>query len=188
MRIRMHARAAINSSLCAYLLVCIPSACAAGDPSGKTLQVAGTGTDLLNEALIHTKKPTPDGEIRTSTEIVDLQGDLKGKVLYHVTTVIDRKKNTLVNTGHQVFSGTIAGSAPVMLHDSKFRFVVNLATGADTGSVHLRDRIAGPRVRCDLEVTGTGTNAQGNPTFRYVGTCKFARGRVSSTARAISDR
>jgi hypothetical protein len=60
-----------------------------------------------------------------------LTGDLSGKILYHVTTVIDNQKGTLTNTGDQVFSGTIAGSEPVMIHDSQFRFDVNLATGAE---------------------------------------------------------
>lgn len=138
-----------------------------------TIQVRGTGTDLLNGAVVHSKKSAPSGEVQKSTEIIELDGDLRGKVLYHVTTVIDTKKNTLVNTGDQVFSGTIAGSEPVMLHDSRFRFVVNLATGADSGSVFLVDHIAGPRVRCELHVTGTGKNAEGNPTFSYVGTCQF---------------
>jgi hypothetical protein len=139
----------------------------------RTVHVTGTGTDLLNGAVVYSNEPTPTGETRKSTEIIDLEGDLKGMVLYHVTTVFDSKRNTLVNTGHQVFSGTIAGSAPVMLHDSKFRFEVNLATGADTGSVFLTDHIAGPPVRCTLSVTGTGKDAAGNPTFGYVGSCIF---------------
>jgi hypothetical protein len=142
----------------------------------RTIQVKGTGTDLLNGAVVHSKKTTPEGEIQRSTEIVELQGQLNGKVLYHVTTVIDNKKGTLVNTGDQVFSGTIVGSEPVMLHDFKFRFEVNLTTGADSGSVYLSDHIAGPRVRCRLKVNGTGKNEDGNPTFNYVGTCKFGVG------------
>ena len=141
------------------------------------VQVKGTGTDLLNEAIVHVKKTTPTGEIQKSTEIVELRGDLNGKVLYHVTTLIDNKKGTLVNTGDQVFSGTILGSEPVMIHDSKFRFEVDLATGADHGSVYLFDRIAGPKVRCTLKITGTGKNAEANPTFSYAGTCSFAGGR-----------
>ncbi len=161
----------IASISCAYLLLAHASAFA----DGKSVHVSGTGTDLLNGAVVHSKKSLPNGEIQRSTEIVELEGDLKGKVLYHVTTVIDTQKNTLVNTGHQVFSGTIAGSEPVMLHDSRFRFQVDLKTGADSGSVFLLDHIAGPRVRCELKVTGTGKNADGNPTFSYVGTCKFAR-------------
>jgi len=105
---------------------------------------------------------------------------LNGKILYHVTSVIDNQKGTLVNTGDQVFSGTIAGSEPVMIHDSKFRFEVNLATGADSGSVFLFDHIAGPHVRCELKVTGTGKAADGNPTFRYTGICKFGPGATAS--------
>jgi hypothetical protein len=54
---------------------------------------------------------------------------------FHVTTVIDNQKRTLINTGDEVFLGTIAGSEPVMIHDSKFRFEVSLATGAGSGSV-----------------------------------------------------
>lgn len=169
----MGSRVPVASILCAYLFLGPPSAFANGTLSGRTVQVSGTGTDLQTGALVHSKKSTPTGEIQLSTEIIDLKGDLKGKVLYHVTTVIDTRKNTLVNTGDQVFSGTIAGSEPVMLHDSKFRFEVNLKTGADRGTVFLRDHIAGPRVRCKLNVTGTGRNADGNPTFSYVGTCRF---------------
>jgi hypothetical protein len=142
----------------------------------RTVQVSGTGTDLLNGAIVHSKMPTATGVIQRGTEIVELSGDLNGKILYHVTTVIDNQKGTLVNTGDQVFSGTIAGSEPVMIHDSKFRFEVNLATGADSGSVYLFDHIAGPDVRCELKVTGTGKSGDGNPTFHYAGTCKFGAG------------
>src|SRR5450631_931209 len=146
----------------------------AGPPIVKgAIPVKGTGTDLLNGAVVHSKKTTPSGEIQRSTEIVELNGDLIGKLIYHVTTVIDTKKGTLVNTGDQVFSGTIAGSEPVMIHDSIFRFEANLATGADSGSVYLFDHIAGPHVRCELKVTGTGKTADGNPTFSYTGTCRF---------------
>src|SRR6185369_5881556 len=50
-------------------------------------------------------------------------------------TEIDFVHKMLVNTGNQVYSGTIAGSAPVMLHDDRFRFQVNLATGEEHGRV-----------------------------------------------------
>ena len=60
-----------------------------------------------------------------------------------------------------------------MLHDSRFKFVVNLATGAEAGSVYLSDHIAGPAVRCELKVTGSGKSADGNPMFTYTGTCRF---------------
>jgi hypothetical protein len=81
--------------------------------------------------------------------------------------------STLTNSGDQVFSGTIAGSEPVMIHDSKFSFSANLRTGAEHGSVYLTDHIAGPQVRCQLGVVGTGKSASGNPTFKYAGTCAF---------------
>ena len=52
-----------------------------------------------------------------------------------------------------------------MIHDGQFRFEVNLDTGAESGQVYLLDHIAGPKVRCRVDVVGTGMNAAGNPTF-----------------------
>jgi hypothetical protein len=60
-----------------------------------------------------------------------------------------------------------------MIHDDQFRFRVNLATGDESGKVYLFDHIAGPKVRCQLDVVGTGLTAEGNPTFDYHGTCTF---------------
>lgn len=140
----------------------------------RTIKVSGTGFDRLTTAIIHSKSQTPTGTIQQSTEIVELAGDLKGRVLYHVTTVVDSIRGTLVNTGDQVYSGTVAGSAPVMIHDNRFRFDVNLRTGHEAGRVYLLDHIAGPRVKCTLDVLGTGMSADGNPTFSYTGECVFA--------------
>jgi hypothetical protein len=148
--------------------------------TNRPIPVSGTGTDLLNGAVVHSKKPTSTGVIQHGTEIVELSGDLTGKVIYHVTTVIDNQKATLTNTGDQVFSGTVKGSEPVMIHDSRFHFDVNLATGAETGSVYLSDHIAGPYVRCELKVAGTGKTADGNPTFSYTGNCRFGREKAVS--------
>jgi hypothetical protein len=139
--------------------------------SGRTIAVSGTGVDLLTTALVHSKDSTASRMVQKSTEIVELTGDLTGRVLYQVTTEIDFVHKMLVNTGNQVYSGTIAGSAPVMLHDDRFRFQVNLATGEEHGRVYLADHIAGPKVRCTLDAKGTGPNAQGNPTFTYRGEC-----------------
>jgi len=138
-----------------------------------TIPVSGSGLDFLNTAMVHSKVFTPTGLIQKSTEIVELHGDLTGRVLYHVTSVFDFVHGTLVNTGDQVYSGTIAGSDPVMIHDDQFRFDVNLVTGEESGQVHLLDHIAGPKVRCTLDVTGTGLNGDGNPTFVYRGSCTF---------------
>ena len=140
-----------------------------------TVKVAGTGFDDLKNAIVHSQKPTPTGMIQQSTETVELYGDLRGRVLYHVTSVFDFVNGTLVNTGDQVYSGTIAGSAPVMIHDDQFRFEVNLVTGRKAGQVFLFNHIAGPKVRCTLDVVGTGRNAEGNPTFTYTGVCSFRR-------------
>jgi hypothetical protein len=145
---------------------------ASGDRS-TTLKVAGSGFDDLKNAIVHWQKPSLTGMTQQSTEIVELYGDLRGRILYHVTSVFDFVNGTLVNTGDQVYSGTIAGSAPVMLHDDQFRFEVNLVTGEETGQVLLFNHIAGPKVRCKLEAVGTGVNAEGNPTFDYGGECTF---------------
>lgn len=156
-------------------VVLVGSVAIAAEPTlNRNVQVAGSGTDLLNGTVVYSKTPTPTGMIQKGTEIIELTGDLTGKILYHVTTVIDNQKGTLTNTGDQVFSGTILGSDPVMLHDSRFHFQVNLATGADSGSAYLDDHIAGPKVKCELNVTGTGKAADGNPTFHYSGTCRFS--------------
>lgn len=142
--------------------------------TGRTIEVKGTGYDQLNGAVVHSKQKTATGTIQHSTGIVVLDGDLHGRVLYQVTSVIDDRAGTLVNSGSQVFSGTIAGSAPVMLYDSRFRFYVNLKTGEEHGSVYLTDHIAGPQVRCELKVVGNGKRVDGNPAFKYTGTCTFA--------------
>jgi hypothetical protein len=146
------------------------------DAGARTIKVSGSGYDALTTAIVHSKEVTPTGTIQRSTETVELHGDLNGRVLYHVTTVIDFAKGTLVNTGDQVYSGTIAGSEPVMIHDDQFRFEVNLVTGKEVGQVYLFNHIAGPKVRCTLVGVGTGVNGDGNPTFDYKGTCTF-RGR-----------
>ena len=144
-------------------------------PAGetRTIHVSGNGLDLLNGAIIHSKEMTSTGMIQKSTETVELHGGLNGRVLYHVTSVFDFVKGTLVNSGDQVYSGTIAGSDPVMVHDDSFRFEVNLNTGAESGDVFLFNPIAGPKVRCTLHVVGTGLNSDGNPTFDYDGECTF---------------
>lgn len=167
---------AVLFALAAGLAVLTAPAGVAAEPAhgaDRTLHVSGVAVDRLDTAIVHSKEETPTGSIQKSTETVELTGDLNGRVLYHVTTVIDTVHNTLVNTGDEVFSGTIAGSAPVMIHDDQFRFDVNLATGSETGRVYLLDHIAGPKVRCRLTIAGTGPNADGNPTSTYTGECAF---------------
>ncbi len=141
---------------------------------GRVVRVSGSGVDMVKTAILHSRTPTATGSIEYSTMSVELSGDLHGRVLCQVTTVIDSVHGTLVNTGQQVYSGTIAGSQPVMLHDSKFRFDLNSVTGEAHGSVYLVDHIAGPKVSCTLQVVDIGKTPDGNPTFSYSGECAFA--------------
>lgn len=141
-----------------------------------TINVAGSGVDLLNTAIVHSTRATATGTIQRSTETVELTGDLRGRVLYHVTSVFDVVNGTLMNSGDQVYSGTIAGSDAVLIHDDQFRFEVNLQTGSESGKVYLFNHLAGEKVRCVLDVTGAGLSPEGNPTFTYAGRCTL-RGR-----------
>ena len=110
-------------------------------------------------------------------------------MLYHPRSVFDFVNGTLVNTGHQVFSGTILGSAPVLLHDDEFRFDVNLFTGQTEGSVYLVDRIAGPRVRCNLRISGTGmTTSEGDAMVDYTGECRFSGPSRARTEPLLAPR
>ena len=149
------------------------SAGAVRDEFATVQPVAGSGVHFVTTAIVHSTEPTPSGMIQRSTETVDLTGDLTGRILYQPTSVIDFSNNTLTNTGHQVFSGTVLGSAPVMLHDDEFRFEVNLGTRAATGKVYLTDNIAGPKIRCELDIVATGQTAEGNIIATYTGECKF---------------
>jgi hypothetical protein len=139
--------------------------------------VSGTAVHFFTTAMIHSQKSTANGMIQRSTDIIELSGDLKGRVLYHPTSVFDFVKGTLVNTGNQVFSGTVLGSPPVLLHDDEFRFEVDLRSGGlESGEVHLTDRLAGPKIRCDLVAVGAGgTTPDGNSIVDYTGTCSFRK-------------
>ena len=137
--------------------------------------IAGTGTHFASEAIVHSAESTPNGKIQRSTEIVQLEGDLIGRVLFQPVSQIDFAKGTQVNTGHQVFSGSVLGSKPVLLHDEAFRFEVDLETGATTGEIFLMEQVAGPGVQCRLSMEGTGMTAAGDNTFVYSGKCRSQR-------------
>ena len=127
--------------------------------------------------------------IQRSSDIIQLSGDIEGYVLYHPTSVFDFANGTLVNTGTQVFSGTIAGSAPVLLHDDTFRFESDLATGATTGEVHFRRSKDAPHpgswFDCDLDIVGTGLTPEGDAMVDYSGTCvPRGNGRASTGSAA----
>jgi hypothetical protein len=141
-----------------------------------TMPVEGSVVHFLSTAVIHSQEPTETGMIQRSTEVVELTGDLEGYLLYHPTSTFDFVNQTLVNTGTQVFSGTVAGSDPIILHDDRFRFEVDLSTGETIGTVHLsRSNDAPDRggwYECDLEVIGTGMNPDGDATADYSGVCR----------------
>ena len=153
------------------------SAQATVTPAPSIVHVAGHGVDWQSTAIVHSEKHTVGGVIRKSTATVQLEGDLHGWVLYQITTQVDSAKGTLVNTGQQVYSGTILGSEPVLLRDDRFRFEVDTLTGADHGNVYLVHHLAGPPAQCTLSVTGTGKRADGNPTFSYRGECRMVASR-----------
>ncbi len=134
--------------------------------------VSGVGVHYFTTAMIHSQQPTASGMVQRSTDIVELDGDLKGRLLYHPVSVFDFAAGTLVNTGHQVFSGTVLGSDPVLIYDDEFRFDVNLASGETTGKVYLLDPITGPKTQCELDVVGTGATPAGDATVAYTGRCK----------------
>jgi hypothetical protein len=141
-------------------------------PAQTVQWVAGSGVHYFTTAVIHSTEPTPTGMIQRSTETVDLTGDLTGRLVYQPVSVFDFAAGTLVNTGRQVFSGTILGSDPVLMYDDEFRFEVDLNAGTMTGSVSLTEMPGVPRRRCTLQVVGTGATAEGNATFSYTGQCR----------------
>jgi hypothetical protein len=150
-------------------------ASATSTPTGP-MPVSGTGIHFFSTAIVHSEVPTDGGTLQRSSEIVTLSGDVNGHLLYHPVSTFDDEAATLVNTGRQFFSGTVLGSAPVVLFDDRFRFDVDLRTGATVGSVHLRRSSDAPAdepwFECDLEVVGTGVTEEGDATFAYEGVCE----------------
>ena len=145
---------------------------------GPWQEVSGTAIHYFDEvagrsAIAHEATPTDTGVQLRTTETIDLFGDLEGRVLYQPHTVIDYVAGTLVNTGNQVFSGTVLGKGPVLLHDNLFRFDVNLVTGETVGKVFLIDHVDGPVLDCVLDIVGTGFSEEGNGLAAYSGRCRF---------------
>ncbi len=146
------------------------TAVASSDP----ISVSGSGIHYFSTQVIHSTEMTDTGMIQRSTDIVELTGDLEGKVLYHPVSVFDFAAQTLVNTGEQVFSGSVLGSEPVLLFDNEFRFDVDLTTGATIGKVFLResqDAAGESWYECKLDLVGTGMTEAGDAMADYTGTC-----------------
>jgi hypothetical protein len=141
----------------------------------QTIPVSGSAVHYFTTAIIHGQEPTATGMIQRSSEIIRLTGDLDGFILYHPISTFDFESGTLVNTGNQLFSGTIAGSAPVILHDDRFRFEIDLNSGATAGQVHLSRSDDAPHkggwYECDLAVVGTGLTPEGDGMADYTGEC-----------------
>lgn len=144
--------------------------------SSRTFPVSGSATHFFTTAVPHSEEPSETGTVQRSTDIIRLTGDLDGYVLYHPTTVIDFAEGTLVNTGTQIFSGTVGGEGPVILHDDTFRFEVVLETGATRGEAHLGRSLDAPHrstwFECDLDIVGTGFTPEGDGLADYTGTCR----------------
>jgi hypothetical protein len=196
-----------RSSLAALLLVVLAgtSACSDDAPSpvsaveastahaasalagGRSFAVSGGATHFFTTAVIHSNEPDGNGMIQRSTDVIRLTGDLDGFILYHPTSVFDFDAGTLVNTGSQIFSGTVQGSEPLLLHDDTYRFEVDLSSGATAGEVHLGRSLDAPHrglwFECDLEVVGTGFTPEGDGLAEYTGTCT-EYGRATGTGGA----
>lgn len=136
-------------------------------------EVSGTAIHYFDNSILHAEEETARGTRSYVTETVELSGDLNGRTLYQPVTNVFLDEGTLVNRGNQVFSGTVLGIGPVMLHDDAFRFETDLATGATVGRVFLSNRIAGPMVRCRLDIVGTGMTPEGNALAEYSGRCRM---------------
>lgn len=152
----------------------LASTAVAGNHGQEPFEVNGGGTHFFSDAIVHSWEETATGAIHQSTDTIELTGDLRGYVLYHVTSEFDYTQGRLVNTGKQFFSGTVAGSAPVVMYDDEFRFEIDLGTGETTGEVPLRrskDAADKHWYECDLDVVGTGVTESGDGTFAYTGTC-----------------
>lgn len=146
-----------------------------GAGRSQPIPVAGSTILFAASVVIHSEEPTDNGLIQRSSAAGLLTGDLSGTLLFHPTSVFDFANGTLVNTGTQFFAGTIAGSDAVVLHDDRFRFDVDLNTGATTGSVHFSRSNDAPHkgswFQCDLVIVGTGVTADGDITSDYTGEC-----------------
>lgn len=141
----------------------------------RSIPVSGSGVDLTSGAILHSEQSTPTGTVKRVTEMVRLEGDLHGYVLYQAIQAFDFVANRLVVSGENVFSGTIGGAGPVILRSDESRFEVDLATGEEVGKVRLSRSKDSPDegswYECELTVVGTGKTPEGDPTFAYSGVC-----------------
>ncbi len=145
-----------------------------GDERGyERFAISGTAVHYFDTKIVHRSNETAGGLRETTTETIDLTGDLEGRVLYQPTGNYDFVNGKLVNTGRQVFSGTVLGSEPVVIFDDEFRFEVDLNTGAVQGKVYLINSIAGPKTECEIEVSGRAQPGAPSAEASYTGYCRI---------------
>lgn len=149
-----------------------------GDQRGyERFAISGTAIHYFDTKIVHRSHETAGGLRETTTETIDLTGDLEGRVLYQPTGNYDFVNGKLVNTGKQVFSGTVLGSEPVVIFDDEFRFEVDLNTGVVQGKVYLSNSIAGPKTECELEVSGRAQPGASSSRATYTGYCRVKKVR-----------
>ena len=146
----------------------------ADQQNGHWQEVSGTAIHYASTSWVHgnTFQPTDTGFTLISTDFVEIFGDIEGRAVFQPFTTYNGDEGTIVNTGHQVFSGTVLGSDPVMLYDDNFRFEIDLIAGETTGDIYLVNQIAGPKVRCIFSMQSTGQDAEGNNLSEYLGQCR----------------
>ncbi len=142
-----------------------------GKPGYDRVAVSGSGIHHFDTVIVHRSWPTATGKRETTTETIDLKGDLEGRVLYQPRGVYNFATGKLVNTGNQVFSGTVLDSRPVMIFDDEFRFELDLNTGVVNGKVYLNNRLSGRRTSCELDIGNSTPPVNGKSEFSYTGEC-----------------
>ncbi len=135
--------------------------------------VSGSAVHYFDTKIVHRSNETAGGLWEITTETIDLSGDLEGRVLYQPTSNYDFVSGTLVNTGKQVFSGTILDSEPVVIFDDRFRFEVDLNTGVVQGQVFLSNSISGPKMDCEIDVSSSSPQVDGKVESTYAGYCRL---------------
>ena len=160
------------NTLFIVVILLAPSALHAESTDSNWFDVSGNAVHFFSTSISHSEETVDGGKLAYTTDTIDIKGDLNGRVVYHIKSVFDFQKQTLVNTGHQVFSGTIKGSMPVLILDDQFEFNVKLDTGAVLGKVYLNQTLAGESIECNLTITGTGYAENGDGLADYNGKCR----------------
>ena len=81
-------RRIVTALLAATVLACAMASDAhvPQDQQARPRTVSGRAVHYFTTAIIHSQTPTATGMIQRSTDIIELTGDLRGRVLYHPTS------------------------------------------------------------------------------------------------------